>query len=120
MNDPKVLGTIEAGDAGYQELEALFKQPTVCSPRQVTTRFYDDLAQRYNALALGGFVSVIAPQTKNKRSNVRNVLHNRGVLEGQDYAMAFIRKTPDGHSLPRAEHQLVLKRLSEAEIKLLT
>ncbi len=119
MNDPKVLGTIEAGQAGYQELDALFQQPATCSSRQVTTRFYNDLAERDNALARGGFVSVVAPQTKNKRSNVRNVLHNRGVLEGLDYAMAFIRKTPDGVSLPRAEHQLVLKRLTEAEIKLI-
>lgn len=115
-DQPKILGRVSSEDPSYEALDALFSDQAKVgkNARQETISFYNQLADEYNAIDVGGIVVTELPPTKNRVGNLSNVLENRGLLRGQDFHAAVIKKDSDGRTHPISERKVAIKRLSAA------
>lgn len=98
------IETLNPGDAGYAEARATL----AASPRR-TMLDWGSIAQRYNALELGGILTLPSKHVK-KLSNLVRVITKKGLERDEDYALTRSNKA-DG------ENQVVfIQRLSHKQL----
>lgn len=115
---PKILGSVSSEDPSYEAIDALFNEQAHVGKRsrQETIEFYNTLADEYNSTDIGGIVITELPRTRNRVGNLSNVLENRGLIRGQDFHAAVIKKDADGRPHPIHERKVAIKRLSAASL----
>lgn len=74
-----------------------------------STPIYNLIAHAYNKAELDGFITI--PGSVHS-SNLKRVLENRGLANGEDYEIVRLTKDKEGRPLPKASKAVLLHKLS--------
>jgi hypothetical protein len=109
-----IFPVIKPGDDAYAKV---FSAVEANAPR--TRIDYDPFAVRYNEAPLDSFILLETP-AQARRTNIESVLENRGLEPGTDFEVTKLKADATGNPLPKDKRFMVIKKLSDRKMKLLS